>query len=141
VQAQLVSVAKLYANGKAFAALTTAGKVVVWGKVSDGGQIPADKGSALASGVVSISYTDRAFTALKSDGSVVAWGRASYGGSPSAGTMSLLVSGVHTMCANDAAFSAIKTDGKVVAWGHRVSVLTEGVQMMSPHRSAAAQCR
>ncbi len=72
------NVTKLYANGKAFAALTTAGRVGVWGKASDGGELPEDKLSTLASGVVSNYRADRVFAALKSDGSLVAWGTSAY---------------------------------------------------------------
>jgi alpha-tubulin suppressor-like RCC1 family protein len=122
VQGELITVVRVVGNSKAFAALTEAGKVVVWGR--------ADKVDALSANVTAIYHTDRAFAALKDDGSVVVWGQAGHGGSPGATVEALLTSEVHTVCANDVAFSAIKTDGSVVAWGHDVSIAAAGVQFV-----------
>jgi alpha-tubulin suppressor-like RCC1 family protein len=136
VLVQLQDVETIHASSKALAALTATGGVVAWGRAAYGGQIPADKVSALSSGVVSIHSTNRAFAALKSDGSVVVWGQAGHGGEPGPAVEALLTSGVHTVCSNDAAFSAIKMDGTVVAWGHAVSEPESGVVMTD---SALAQ--
>jgi hypothetical protein len=133
-------VVRVVGNARAFAALTGTGGVVAWGYASYGGQFPADKVSALSSGVVSIYHTDRAFAALKDDGSLVVWGQAGHGGSPGATVEALLTSGVHTVCANDVAFSAIKADGSVVAWGHEVSVPADGLQFTALDLRSGAVC-
>jgi hypothetical protein len=140
VQGSLIDVVRVFGNNRAFAALTSTGGVVAWGNPTYGGSIPADKVSALSSGVASIYHTDRAFAALKDDGSVVVWGQAGHGGSPGATVEALLTSGVHAVCANDVAFSAIKADGSVVAWGHDVSIAAAGVQFTSTSFQQQVAC-
>ena len=114
MQSQLRNIIKIVANGKAFAAVTSAGKVVIWGKSRNGGEIPGNKLNVLSAGVVFIFHTNRAFAALKNDGALVARGKAGLGGDPGAAVEALLASGVHSVCANDVAFGAIKA--RWLAW-------------------------
>lgn len=139
VQDSLVNVASIVGNGYAFAALTSTGAVVTWGKPLCGGEIPFDKVSALSSGVTAIYHTERAFAALK-NGAVIAWGQSGHGGNPGFAVEARLISGVHTICTNDVAFSAIKTDGSVVAWGHATAVPSPGVQFTSAKYTTRATC-
>ena len=106
------NVVAVYSTEFAFAALTSEGRIIVWGISSYGGSDPG-----ITSGVVTVYSTNFAFAALKSNGSVVAWGDSTNGGNytPVANN---LASGVVAVYSTLAAFAALKNDGSIVTWGN-----------------------
>ncbi|MBE1275286.1 hypothetical protein [Enterovibrio baiacu] len=81
IASQLIDVDTIYAapNGSGFAALTSSGKIVSWGRFKTEYDAIA---SQVASDVVDVFSGSLSFTAIKKDGSIVVWGDASYGGDP-----------------------------------------------------------
>jgi hypothetical protein len=77
-----LTVAQIFSNGSAFAALRSDGSVVTWGIPNHGGDsrgVDFDGPNNNLS-VSQIFSTNSAFAALRSDGSVVTWGYSYYGG-------------------------------------------------------------
>ncbi len=105
-----------FANDYAFAAVTTAGSVVSWGNVQNGGDSSAVAGQL--HDVAGIASNAFAFAALRRDGSVVTWGNPNLGGSSAAvaGALDGKVD-VVGLYSTATAFAAVKGDGSVVTWG------------------------
>ena len=97
----------------AMAARLNDGKVVAWGSMTHGDNLPP----ALASldNIQEISGTSGAFAARLKNNSVVAWGDAARGGSVSSAAAKL--TNVISLSSASRAFAAILSTGKVVAWG------------------------
>ena len=119
VQDGFDSIVEITASHSAFAARTTAGKVIAWGDPEAGGDTSGDTDSRLANCVVkSIAATHYAFTALCEDGSIVPWGDSVSGGSYEAAQAAVQGAAVATIVGNNQAFAAIMVSGgTVAAWG------------------------
>jgi hypothetical protein len=114
-----------FPNQRAFAAITSDGAVVTWGKDAAGGTSTSVAGfggtsrsvaDQLSSNVEAVYSNRSAFAALKSDGSVVAWGDALFGGD-STSVDADLQADVRAVYSTDSAFAALKNNGSVVTWG------------------------
>eukprot|EP01048_Picozoa_sp_COSAG05_P014157 COSAG05_NODE_1577_length_4502_cov_3.764706_3_plen_127_part_00 len=78
VKNQLQSgVVKIYHNSFAFAALTTSGAVITWGRAPYGGDSSATNGELLSDVVEVYTNGGWSWSALKKNGRVVRWGTGS----------------------------------------------------------------
>ena len=126
--------------GRAVAAVTSAGQVVVFGS-GDAADLfkgsspattefpsavnyPGDVRQRVAGGIASVVPNRYSCAALKNDGSVVAWGSENYGGDLAypVDVRTLLSSNVVTLFASSYAFAALLQDGRVVSWGNDFGV-------------------
>jgi hypothetical protein len=106
-------------NEGAFAGITTAGGVVVFGGLGNGNNL-SDSGftAQLASGVIAVVAAAASFTALKADGTVFTWGNKYCGGGVSSLTRTDLQDIVKVF-ATRTAFAGLTATGKVLTWGDR----------------------
>ncbi|MFZ4116311.1 MAG: hypothetical protein ACOYK6_06265 [Chthoniobacterales bacterium] len=118
-------VASISSTKRAFAAISSEGKVFCWGDSKYGGETPVlPKGRK----VISIASTDRAFAALLDNGSIFCWGDKKYGGLfPELKTQvvsnGLIVEKKNTkravaIASTSAAFTAVLEDRTVFSWGN-----------------------
>lgn len=101
----------------AIAARLNSGKVVAWGSMTHGGNLPA--GLTSLDNIREICGSSGAFAARLKNNSVVAWGDAARGGSVSTAVGKL--TNVVSLSSASRAFAAILSTGKVVAWGDSAS--------------------
>lgn len=123
------SFVSLAASEKAYAAVTSQGRVFAWGDERSGGSIPSALQSDLSSGVLEVVGSKGAFAARTSAGSVVAWGNPVYGGSTDE-VESLVKDNVVKLLSSSAAFIAVLEGGGVVGWGHELTIESPG--LLSP---------
>lgn len=129
----------VYATSTAFAVLTRAGKVYVWGDAANGGSINADA-QALLNGMVVTRIVSNmsAFCAINDNGAIVPWGNAANGGVIPADRLETILDqgGVKSVIASRAAFCAItKGRAKAVSWG----LASQGGDMSASAKQLAAR--
>eukprot|EP01031_Cornospumella_fuschlensis_P024651 gene24651-29785_t len=117
------------ATEKAFAAVTSQGRVFAWGDAQTGGGIPSTLASELSADVVEVVGNKCAFAARKSNGKVVAWGFPSCGGSTSKIATLVAADVVQVLGGAVTAFLAILADGRVVGWGQELVIDAPGEQL------------
>ena len=112
---QQYSVVEVVANEGAYAALTTRGGVITWGRASHGGRSD-DVKTVISSGVKSVHATACAFAALRYNGDVFPWGCSEGGGIISA-FFQILLSNVKQVIARNMIFAAVTSSGSLLYWG------------------------
>ncbi len=111
----------------AYAAITASGKVITFGRNTQGGD-SSSVASALSSGIVKVVATATAFSALKNDGTVVSWGQVidnngltaninTTGDANIVPPSSVTLTNCKDIIASANSFAALKNDGTVVYWG------------------------
>jgi formylglycine-generating enzyme required for sulfatase activity/alpha-tubulin suppressor-like RCC1 family protein len=105
-----------FPNTGTFAAITTNGSVVTWGRDLYFWGNQTNVLQSLSSNITSLYSNSQAFAAIKKNGSVVTWGYDLYGGESSY-VSAALSSNVTKIASTIGAFAALKNDGSVVTWG------------------------
>ena len=111
-----MEIRSIYASERAFASISSTGKVRAWGSPAYGGSMTTSAVDALNGAVaVTICTTNTAMAALTTAGRVVAWGDVPSGGSVAG--FSSLNSGVISLASTFGSMVALKDDGSMVGWG------------------------